>query len=316
MEDPAAVFPPGLCVQAAVAAVRELVKSRFVTYCYIVDQHRRLLGITTMRDLLLARPEQTLEEIMLRQPFSFRPETGLVDAMKQSLDKHYPSYPVTDDNGRLVGLVWGQKLFEAQAVEISAQAGSMVGVDREERTGTHWWKSFKMRHPWLQLNLVTAFVAAGVVGYFEETIDQVVVLAAFLPVLAGQSGNTGCQALAVALRGMTLGELKKQQERALFLKETILGGLNGLFVGITAGVGMFLYSSLQRTPEPPLLLGLIVCLSMIGACVISGICGVLTPLLLKRVGADPATASSIFLTTSTDVASMGCFLGLATWWLP
>ena len=115
---------------------------------------------------------------------------------------------MTTESGRLVGMVRGQALFERQAFEISAQAGSMVGVEKEERVGTHWWRSFRLRHPWLQLNLLTAFIAAAVVGVFQDTIDRIVVLAAFLPVLAGQSGNTGCQALAVTLRGMTLGELR------------------------------------------------------------------------------------------------------------
>ena len=106
-------------------------------------------------------------------------------------------------------------MFQEQAIEISAQAGAMVGVEKEERLSTPWPPSLKFRHPWLQLNLLTAFVAAGVVGVFQKTIDELVVLAVFLPVLAGQSGNTGCQALAVALRGMTLGELKPGKERAL-----------------------------------------------------------------------------------------------------
>lgn len=315
MEVPAAVFGPEASVRAATEAIREIVRTHFVTYAYVVDENQKLLGVVAMRDLLLAQPEQKLGEVMLRNPFSLKPTLPLVDAMKLTLDKHYPSYPVTDSQGVLVGLVWGQKLFEAQAIEISAQAGSMVGVDKEERTATHWWRSFRFRHPWLQLNLLTAFVAAAVVGFFERTIDQIVVLAVFLPVLAGQSGNTGCQALAVALRGMTLGELKPGRERGLILKEALLGSLNGLFVGLTAGAGMFVYATMQHTAQPPLLLATIVCVAMIGACVVSGICGVLTPLALKRLGADPATASSIFLTTATDVASMGCFLGLATWWL-
>jgi magnesium transporter len=150
-----------------------------------------------------------------------------------------------------------------------------------------------------------------VVGIFEGTIEKIVVLAVFLPVLAGQSGNTGCQALAVTLRGMTLGEIRAGSERRIVFKEALLGLLNGSLVGITAGLGMFFYASSQGLSEAPML-GFVVFLAMIGACLISGICGVLTPLVLKRLGADPATASSIFLTTFTDVASMGTFLGLAT----
>jgi len=121
--------------------------------------------------------------------------------MRATVVRHYPVYPVCEKDGVLVGLLRGQMLFEAQTVELSAQPGSMVGVEREERLATPWLRSLKFRHPWLQLNLFTAFIAAAVVGLFEQTLERIVLLAVFLPVLAGQSGNTGCQALAVALRG-------------------------------------------------------------------------------------------------------------------
>jgi magnesium transporter len=230
--------------------------------------------------------------------------------MKQVLNRHYPVYPVCDE-GRLVGLLRGAALFQQQAIEISAQPGTMVGVEKEERLSTPWPTSLKFRHPWLQLNLLTAFLAAGVVAVFQKTIDELVILAVFLPVLAGQSGNTGCQALAVALRGMTLGELPPGRERALVLKEGLLGLLNGALVGLSAGVGMFVLARSQGNPQA-LLLSLVVVLAMTGSCVVSGLSGALIPLTLKKLGADPATASGIFLTTATDVASMGLFLGLAT----
>jgi magnesium transporter len=131
-------------------------------------------------------------------------------------------------------------------------------------------------------------------------------------VLAGQSGNTGCQALAVALRGLTLGDLKPGQEKRLVAKEGLLGFLNGALVGISASIGMYILATMQNQPNP-LILSFIVFLAMIGSCVASGISGALVPLTLRRLGADPATASSIFLTTATDVVSMGMLLGLATW---
>ena len=146
---------------------------------------------------------------------------------------------------------------------------------------------------------------------FEGTLDKIVLLAVFLPVLAGQSGNTGCQALAVTLRGLTLGDLKAGQERRLFMKEAMLGLCNGAMVGIVAGIGMFIYAKMQHSPDA-LMLALVVWVAMIASCVVSGLSGATIPLILKRLGFDPATASSIFLTTATDVVSMGTFLGLAT----
>jgi magnesium transporter len=187
----------------------------------------------------------------------------------------------------------------------------MVGVEKEEHLSTPWYRCLLLRHPWLQLNLLTAFMAGAVVGLFDETISKVVVMAAFLPVLAGQSGNTGCQALAVTLRGMTLNELKPGMERKVIIKEVILGTCNGLLVGITAGLGMFFYA-LSTGSDAPVTLAAVVIVSMLGACIASGIIGVLVPLTLRRFGADPATASTIFLTTATDIISMGLLLLLAT----
>ena len=315
MEPPLAVFPPHLTVGEATERVRELAASHLVTYGYITDAAGVLLGVVTMRDLLLRQKTDRLEDFMLRDPFVLRAGMDLMEAMRQTLNRHYPAYPVCDDRGVLVGIVRGSKIFEEQAIEISAQAGRMVGVEKEERAATPFVTSLKFRHPWLQFNLLTAFVAAAVVGSFESTIARVSVLAAFLPVLAGQSGNTGCQTMAVALRGLTLGELKPGQSRSFLVKEAALGLANGMLVGLTAGAAMFLYATWQRTEQAPFDLSVVVFLAMTSSCLLSGVAGVMVPLALKKLGFDPATASSIFLTTATDVASMGFFLGLATLWL-
>ncbi|MFM8230199.1 MAG: CBS domain-containing protein [Chthoniobacterales bacterium] len=206
MEPPFGVFRPHDTVGATIEKLREITKEHLITYCFVTDAAGKLLGVVTMRDLLLNAHDRPLEQLMLRDIFSLKPDEPLLDAMKATMNRHYPVYPVCKD-GELVGLVRGQALAEAQAFELSAQAGSMVGVEKEERLATPVWRSFLFRHPWLQLNLLTAFIAAAVVGMFENTLDQIVLLAVFLPVLAGQSGNTGCQALAVSLRAMTLGEL-------------------------------------------------------------------------------------------------------------
>jgi magnesium transporter len=311
MEPPYGVFKPHETIRDVVVSIKSLVKTQLVTYCFVIDDAEKLIGIVTMRDLLVSNEAATLESVMLRNPFTLSPEMELKDAMKKVLNRHFPVYPVCDVDGKLIGLVRGQTMFEEQAFEISAQPGQMVGVDKEERLITPWPRSLKFRHPWLQLNLLTAFVAAAVVGVFQDTLDKFVILAIFLPVLAGQSGNTGCQALAVTLRGITLGELKSGTERALVVKEALLGLLNGSLVGVTAGFGMFIVASMQHNPNA-LLLGIIVVMAMVGACIISGIAGAMIPIGLRKVGADPATASSIFLTTMTDVASMGIFLSLAS----
>ena len=311
MSPPIGVFRRDMTVGETVEALRELTQAAVITYCYVVDAEGKLEGVVVMRDMLLAAPETKLEEIMLTNVFWLGDKMKLADALKAALSKHFPVYPVADANGVLQGLIRGEELFAEQAIEISAQAGQMVGVEKEERLATPLGRSLRLRHPWLQINLLTAFVAAAVVGIFEDTLAQLVILAVFLPVMAGQTGNTGCQALAVTLRGMTLGELKPGLVGRLVSKEAMLGLCNGVLVGLTAGCGMIFYA-IQQGEAQPYVLGFVVAFAMAASCTVAGISGALIPLTLKRLGADPATASSIFLTTASDVASMGVFLTLAT----
>lgn len=311
MEPPVGFFPGETIVADAIEQLRPIAQGRQIVYAFVVDDEMRLDGVVAMRDLLFADPDELLREIMIDEPFYFRAAASLEDAMRAVLLRHYPLYPVCDDERRLIGLVRGYALFEHQTFELTAQPGRMVGIEKEEHLSTPWLRSLRLRHPWLQLNLLTAFVAGAVVGLFEDTIAQVVALAAFLPVLAGQSGNTGCQALAVTLRGMTLKELKPGMERRLLVKEALLGLCNGALVGVTAALGMLVYAYINGSGSP-MLLSLVVLFAMLGACVASGVTGVLVPLALRRLGADPATASTIFLTTATDVVSMGLLLALAT----
>lgn len=310
MEPVVAKVGPEDTVASAIEKLREWVHEALITYAYVVGDEGRLLGVLVMRDLLLADPQDQLMNVMLPEPFFLQPDMAVQDAMKEVVYRHYPVYPVCSAEGQLLGIVQGYMLFEHQHFEISAQAGQMVGVGKEEHATTSWPQSFRMRHPWLQINLVTAFVAAFVVSLFEDTIAQVVVLAAFLPVLAGQSGNTGCQSLAVTIRGLTLDEFNPGVFRKALIKETILGTLNGAVVGVVAAIAMVAYAIFSGASQP-VMLGLVVFLAMTGACVASGVTGIMVPLTLKRLGADPATASSIFLTTATDVVSMGLFLWLA-----
>lgn len=312
MEPPLALFLPDVTVAQATEDLRPLVAHAFITYVFVTDESERLLGVVAMREMLLARPEQTLSEIMIKDPFRLDPRMELVDAMRATMVRHYPVYPVCDDDGKLIGLIRGQMLFEARTVELSLQAGSMVGLEKEERLATRWTRSFRFRHPWLQANLFLGFIAASVVGSFQGTIDRLVILAVFVPVVIGQSSNTAVQTLAVALRSITLGELQTGKEKRLIWKESFLGILNGCLTGISAAVAMFAFATFQKSPNA-LVLSLVVFLSMAASCLVAGVFGALIPLILRRIGTDPAMASSIVLTTITDVASLAVFLGLATW---
>jgi magnesium transporter len=311
MDGALAVLPQTTTVQQAIDFLRNHETPQQITYLYVTDAENRLIGLIVIRDLLLAQPHQTLKDVMLTEPFALTPDMDLAEAVKAAVHRHYPVYPVVDPDGHVIGVVRGWRLFERQAIEISAQSGQMVGVDKEERLYTDVWTAFKMRHHWLQVNLLTAFAAGFVVSLFEGTITQIVALAAFLPILAGQSGNTGCQALAITLRGITLGDLDGHSKRKLIAKELTLGAMNGLLTGIVAGAAMW-WTAGGSGNDQAMMLAFVILLAMIGACMASGLFGVLVPLALRRFGADPCTASSIFLTTGTDIAGMGLMLLLAT----
>ena len=312
MQPPLAVFSPQTTVAEATEQIRRLARKTIITYAFVTDEQEKLLGVVVMRDMLLAQSSQRLEEIMLIHPFYLTPDMSLPEAMRAVLVRHYPVYPVCDKTGRLLGLLRGQMLFEAEAIELSAQPGEMVGVEREERLTTPWQRSLKFRHPWLQVNLFCGLLAALVVGCFQETIDHVIALAVFLPVLIGQAANTGVQALAVCLRGMTLGDLRSGRERMLLIKEMSLGTLNGALTGVTGGIAMFIFATMVKSPLA-LVLSFVVFLAITISCCFSGVAGAMVPLALRRFGADPAIASSIVVTTFTDVGCLLVFLGLAAW---
>ncbi len=311
METTPGVLPAGMTVKAAIEWLRQSESARDLTYLYVINPENRLLGLIVMRDLMLAEPGETLADVMIANPFMLRSDQSIKEAIKGAVVRHFPAYPVCDTEGKFQGLVRGWRLFEQQAIEISAQSGQMVGVQKEERVDTGLWAAFRMRHPWLQFNLITAFLAGAVVSLFSSTITQIVALAAFLPILAGQSGNNGCQALAITLRGITLGDMDDYPVRRLLRKEVLLGAMNGVFTGVVAGLAMWWFAGGGGNPQAPLL-GLVILLAMTGSCMASGFFGVMVPLALRRFGADPSTASSIFLTTGTDIAGMGLMLLLAT----
>jgi magnesium transporter len=311
MESAPAVFPPEMTIGAAIEALREVIKQRMVIYVFVADAGGVLRGVVAFRELVFGAHEQTLAEVMVRTPFFLTPTMSLVDAMHEVVTRHYPIYPVCESDGRLLGLVKGAALFEQQAFAISAQAGAIVGVEKEERLATPWLRSFRFRHPWLLVNLLTVAISASVVGVFQNSINRIVVLAIFLPVMSGQCGNLGSQSLAVVLRGVTLGELHNDGVRSMVLKEGWLGFLNGFASGLLAGAAMYLIAHGRHEPAALRLAGAIV-VAMTVSCTLAGMAGASIPLMLRRVGADPATAAGIFLSTVTDVLSMGLFLGLAT----
>lgn len=272
---------------------------------FLVDDELRLDGRVAIQALALAPLDATLDQ--LAEPAHTRadalsPRSELVEL----LDRHrLTDLPVVDANGRLIGVVPETELLAAVQVDAAGDIQAMVGASRDERALSPAGFAVRKRLPWLQINLLTAFLAASVVGIFEHTIAQYTALAVLLPVVAGQSGNAGAQALAVTMRGLALREITTRHTLTLVLKEFRVGLLNGIAVAATTAAGVYIWSGSWG-------LALIISISMVLSMVAAGFAGALVPVTLRRMGQDPATSSSIILTTVTDVAGFFSFLGIAT----
>ena len=297
-------FRGDMTVQEASARLRQL-GVHDAHSLFLVDDDLRLDGRVTIQALAMAKPDILLAD--LADPAHMRadalsPRSELVEL----LDRHHlTELPVVDADGRLIGAVSEAELLAAVQVDAASDLQAMVGASRDERALSPTGFVVRKRLPWLQINLLTAFLAASVVGIFESTIAQYTALAVLLPVVAGQSGNAGAQALAVTMRGLALREITVRHWLAVVLKEFRVGLLNGLAVAATTAAGVYVWSGSWG-------LALVIALSMVLSMVAAGFAGALVPITLRRLGQDPATSSSIILTTVTDVAGFFSFLGIAT----
>jgi magnesium transporter len=311
MRPPIGVLPSHMPLSMAIEQLKQLSPQEQVTYFYSTDYHGKLEGVVVLKDLFLNPPDKTLADVMITPPFYLSPESPLLDAMKSVVSRHFPVYPVCDEDGRIVGLVRGHSLFEQQSFVISAQAGSMVGVKSKERLSTRWVDSVRFRQPWLQINLLLTLLSAVVIGYFQGTIGKLVILAVFFPIVTSQARNTGAQTMAVTLRALSTGEWEIGETFRVLVKETSLGLLNGLLVGLVSA--LILAWRAQGGHGSPLMLGASMLIAMTLSCGLSGLTGVAIPLVLRWFGADPALAATILHTTFSTVISQGLFLGIATW---
>ena len=258
-----------------------------------------------MQDLALAEPMQLLSELSFPIRTVINPTDPQEEVVAKLEEFKLVNLPVVDLSGRLIGVVGYDALVKAAEEEASVDIQTMFGVSKDERALSKPGFSIRKRLPWLHINLVTAFLAAGVVGFFEGTIAKFTALAILLPVVAGQSGNAGAQALAVTMRGLALKEISIRQWAAVVLKEATVGFVNGVAVALTTSIGVYFWSH-------SLGLAFVIGISMVLSMVAAGIAGASVPIVLTRLGQDPATASSIILTTVTDIAGFLSFLGIAT----
>ena len=294
-----------LTVGEAITALQGARDVEMVFYLYVVDDRRHLVGVTSLRRLLLVSPETPLKRIMTTDVISAQVDTDQEEVAQEVASYNLLALPVVDKENKLVGVITVDDVIDVIQDEATEDIYRLAGVAGDERAFTPPLESLRKRLPWLGVNLVTAFFAAVVVSFFEGTIARVTALAVFMPVVAGMGGNAGTQTLTVIVRGIALGELSWGNSRKALLKEFTVGIGNGLVLGLVAAVvawGM----------RGNLAIGLLLGAAMVVNMFVAATAGTLIPLGLRAANIDPALASSVFITTMTDVFGFLSFLGLAT----
>jgi magnesium transporter len=294
-----------MTVGEAITALQTARDVEMVFYLYIVDARGHLVGVTSLRRLLLVSPETPLKRIMTPEPVSVRVDMDQEEVARLVASYNLLAIPAVDEANKLVGVITVDDVIDVIKDEATEDLYRLAGVSSDERVFTPATESLRKRMPWLIVNLITAFLAAAVVGLFESTIDAWTALAVFMPIVAGMGGNAGTQTLTVIVRGIALGELTWTNSRKALGKEVMIGIGNGIVLGTIAAMVAW-----ARNGDPRL--GIILGIAMVINLFVAGLAGTLIPLGLKALKVDPALASAVFITTFTDVCGFASFLGLAT----
>ncbi len=299
-----------LTVGEAISAIQGASRDvELVYYLYIVDDRNHLVGVSSLRQLLLVPPTTPLKKIMSTDVISVRTDTDQEEVAQVVARYDLLGVPVVDEENKLMGIVTVDDVLDVIREEATEDIYALAGVRSEDSVLGAPLRSVRLRLPWLLVNLGTAILAATVVYTFKATIEQVVVLAALQSIVAGMGGNAASQTLAVIVRGLALGEVTWENGRRVLFKEVLVGAVNGLVNGLVAAIIIWVWFGLSLKM---LLIGAIVAAALIINLIIAAVAGTLIPLTFKRLNADPALASTVFVTTCTDIAGFLAFLGLAT----
>jgi len=305
MQPRAASIPARLTVRQTLKRLRRYPPAD-TAVLVVTDDAGGLIGLVDLVDIVHADPGARLGSLVrITTPVCVNALTSREDIVDLFSRYRLRLLPVVDLDNRLLGIIRQSTVIKAAQEEAAADLQAMVGVSRDERALSTPLFAMRKRLPWLNINLLTAFLAASVVGIFEDTIARFTALAVLLPVVAGQSGNTGAQALAVIMRGLALREIRLRHWQRVLLKELLAGVLNGAAIALVTGLGVLLWS---RSFGLAAVIGAAMVMSMM----LAGLAGAAIPLVLTRLGQDPAQSASIILTTVTDIVGFFSFLGLAT----
>ncbi|MFC2075325.1 magnesium transporter [Bdellovibrionota bacterium] len=296
---------PTATADDAIARVREQVEEEQIFYVYVVDEAQKLLGVVSMRQLVSSPAQKQVKDIMTPTPITVKDTDDDELAAKLVTDHHYLGVPVVNDVGHLVGMVRIDDVIDIINEEATKDMYQLFGLSVDDRVFSPPMSSITKRLPWMMINLATAFLACWVVGLFEDSIEKVVSLAVFMPIVAGMGGNGGTQTLTVITRGLALGELAFTNAAKAVMKELTVSFAIGAGTGIITGLFVWLW---KGNPW----LGLVLFLAMIINLLIAGLAGTTIPLLLRLFKQDPAMGGGVIMTTFTDVFGFLSFLGIAT----
>ena len=303
--DPA-TLPAGITAGAAIEALRRLHEGlENMSYVYVVDQDRRLTGVVSFRELVFAKPTTALEEVMIHGPVAVRPETDREDLAELIQRYNLLAMPVVDNRGVLLGIVTIDDVLQAVQREATEDIAAMVGAGVEETIYTPFHHSIRHRLPWLVINLGTAFLVTITISRFQPVIGRLTVLAAYMPVVASMGGNAGAQSQAVLIRAMAAESIPAQMIRRLMARELLVGFLDGIAIALISGAIATAFTGQIRV-------GLVIGLAAQTNLLVANLAGTGIPVLLERMGKDPALGSNILMTTVTDLVGFGSFLAIAT----
>ncbi|HXE56568.1 MAG TPA: magnesium transporter [Gemmatimonadales bacterium] len=281
---------------------------------FVVDRARRLVGLLALRDLVTSPADRPVREFMTAAEVRVTPEVDQEQVARLMGRYNLPSVPVVDHDGRLLGQVTFDDVIDVVEAETTEDLLKFGGVSPREELAAPWTDAVRSRLPWLYVNLVTALAAAVVVVHFSDTIERLVLLAAAMPVIAGMGGNAGIQALAVTVRRLALGLVSPREGLRVVHKEMLVGLTNGVANAVVAGAvaAAVDHVAFDRALEASIRFGAVVSVAMAGNLLVAGFAGAFVPLCLHRLRVDPAVASSIFVTTLTDMCGFFLLLGLAS----
>lgn len=272
---------------------------------YVVDDDGILQGIVSLKDIIKAKANAKVADLVNTDFVYVKADTDQEEVADLISQYNLTSIPVVDINMKLLGRVTFDDVIDVLEEESTEDILKFSGVSEDEELSGNWIEAVKSRLPWLILNLGTAFLASSVIRYFEPTVTKFLVLTGYMTIIAGMGGNAATQALAVTIRRITLSDLTDNQAYRTVLKELTVGLINGAVSGLIVFIFAYFYDDNLR-------LGLVIFIAMSGNLLIAGITGAGIPLMLKRLGIDPAVASSIIITTFTDVFGFLLLLGLAS----